>query len=63
MAILVKTFENDTDFVICVFNCVSAYAVTIYDTICGAHQRAKICSSKEEALQYAQNLNNQYVEP
>ena len=59
-AILLNTYENDSDFVICVWHCVMYYAVTIYDSVKQTHGKGKTFADRETAEAYAKDLNSKY---
>ena len=58
--ILLNTYENESDFVICVWHCVMYYAVTIYDSIKQTHGKGKTFADRETAEAYAKDLNSKY---
>ena len=66
---LVKQFENNTDFTVCVFKCVKQidaiedafhYTVTVYDIVSKEHEAIKSFRHLENALTFAKNLNAKY---
>lgn len=61
-SILIDVFENETDFKVCVFDCCSAYVVTIYDEVSEKHKKMRTLADHESAKKYAKELNAQYVE-
>ena len=58
--VLTDYYENETDFVICVFNCVMYYVVTIYDSAKQTHARQKSFADRETAKAFAMDLNKKY---
>lgn len=60
---LVKTYENDTDFIICIWNCAGLYyKITVYDFVIRKHEAQKgTFATLEEASKKAKELNKQYA--
>ena len=60
---LIKQFENDTDFSICVFQMENGqYVVTEYDFVDKKHQVKGKFNNETEALMTAKKLNNSFKE-
>lgn len=59
---LIKTYVNDTDFSICIWNCGGLYyKITVYDYVTRKHEAQKgTFATLEEAKKKAKKLNKQY---
>lgn len=62
MAKLIKRFENNTDFDVCVWLVKSGkYVVTTYDIVNKTHEKQGSFDSSEEAIKSAEQINKGYI--
>ena len=58
---LIKKFDNDSDYVVCVFAFApNKFVVTTYDTVEGTHNREKTFTDERSAIAFGKQLNTQY---